>query len=148
MRYLMYQQGNAITLEELKYYLRVVDDTHDFELSALLKNATIYVQEYFNTSLVTCSVLQEQPQADTTFRLFLDNRTNIRVTDYEGNEVAYEVAGDTLTISEAKPVKITYDCEPLGEPDGYALIVYQIAGAHYDGQPEQVAKILKNHPAL
>jgi hypothetical protein len=144
----MYQQGEIITLEGLKYYLRIVDDTHDFELSALLRNATIYAQEYFNTSLVSCSVLQEQPQADTAYKLFLNNRSNIRVTDYNGTELAYEVVGDTLTISKAQPVLITYDCEPSGETDGYALIVYQIAGANYDGQPEQIANILRNHPVL
>jgi hypothetical protein len=148
MKYTRYQQGENITLEGLKYHLRIVDNTHDAELAALLKNATIYAQEYFNTSLVECSILQEQPQADTIFKLFLNNRTNIRVTDWSGNTVAFEIVGDKLTISQAQPVKITYDCEPSGEADGYAIIVYQIAGANYDGQPEQIAKILRNYPVI
>lgn len=78
MKYTKYQQGEDITLEEMKYYLRIVDDTHDSELSVLLKSATLYVQEYFNVALVACSVVQEQPQADTSFKLFLSDRSNIQ----------------------------------------------------------------------
>lgn len=148
MLYNKYQQGDTITLAGLKNYLRIVDNTHDAELSVLLKNATIYAQEYLNTSLVECGVIQEQPQADTTFKLFLNYRRNYRVTNYDGNELAFEVVGDTLTIAEAQPVKITYECVPYFNDERYAILVYQIAGAHYDGQPEQVANILKNYPVI
>lgn len=148
MLYNKYQQGEKITLAGLKYHLRIVDNTHDAELSALLKNATIYAQEYMNTTLVECGVIQEQPQADTTYRLFLTNRRNYRVTDYNGTELAFEVVGDMLTIAEAQPVKITYECSPYSDDERYATLIYQIAGAHYDGQPEQVANILKNYPVI
>lgn len=148
MEYTKYQQGNSITLDELKYYLRIVDNTHDAELAVLLKSATIYVQEYFNTTLVTCSVLQTQPQVDTSFKLYLNNRTNISVRDYDGNAIAFSVVGDNLTIEEGKAVKITYDCVPVADVEQYAPIVYAIAGANYDGQPEMIKKILNSYPVM
>lgn len=148
MKYTKYQQGEDITLEEMKYYLRIVDDTHDAELSVLLKSATLYVQEYFNVALVACSVVQEQPQADTSFKLFLSDRTNIQVKDWGNNAIDFSVVGDNLNIGESKAVKISYDCEPITDTKQYAPIVYQIAGANYDGQAEQIQKILNNYPVM
>lgn len=149
MLYNQYQQGEKITLAGLKNHLRIVDNAHDAELAILLKNATIYAQEYLNTALVQCGVIQECPQADTTFKLFLDYRRNYRVTDFNGNELAHEVKGNKLTIlAEAQPVRITYECVPFFNDERYATMVYQIAAANYDGQPEQIAQILRNYPVM
>lgn len=145
MKYTRYQQGDTITLEGLKHHLRIADNTHDAELELLLKSATIYVQEYFNVALVPCSVLQEQPKAGVCFMVFLDNQYNIQVTDYNGVAVSYTKEGDFLTLTENKAVKITYDCQPE-EVEQYTTIVYQIAAANYDGQPEMIKEILKNYP--
>ena len=148
MKVTKYQQGNDITLEGLKYHLRIVDNGQDAELEVLLKSATLFVQEYFNTSLVACSVMQEQPQADMLFTLLLDNQTNIQVKDYDNNAVGFTREGNTLSLAEAKAVKITYDCTPAADVHQYALVVYQIAAANYDGQPDMISKILKNYPVI
>lgn len=148
MKVTKYQQGSSITLEGLKYHLRIVDNTHDAELIILLKSATLYVQAYFNTTLVECSLMQEQPQADTHFTIFFDNQTNIQVKDYDNNAVGFTREGNTLSFAEAKAVKITYDCTPSTDVEQYANIVYQIAAANYDGQPDMIAKILKNYPVI
>lgn len=146
MKYTKYQQGESITLEGLKHHLRIVGDSNDAELVALLKAATQYVQEYFDKALVSCSVLQEQPQADTDFMLFLSDQTNIRVRDYKGNEVGFEQSGNCITLSQATSVRISYDCAPADDVEQYALIVYQVAAANYDGQPDMISKILSNYP--
>lgn len=146
MKYTKYQQGDYITLEGLKHYLRIADNSHDAELVVLLKSATLYVQEYFDTALVECNVLQEQPRAGADFRIFLSNQSNIQVKDYDGNEVAFSRSGDFLTLAEVKAVKITYSCTPVEDIEQYAQVVYQIAGANYDGQPEMISKILYNYP--
>lgn len=146
MKYTKYQQGSSITLEGLKYHLRIVDNTHDAELSVLLKSATLYVQEYFNTTLVECSVKQDCPVADSSFTIFLSNQTNILVKDSENNEVGFTREGNTLSLAEPKSVKIFYDCTPEEDVEGYSQIVYQVAGANYDGQPELIKTILKNYP--
>ncbi len=148
MKYTKYQQGDSITLEGLKNHLRIADYSQDEELVMLLKAATLYVQEYFNKALVSCSVLQEQPQADTDFILFLSDQSNIRVRDYKGNEVGFEQSGNHITLSQAASVRISYDCTPVEDVEQYALVVYQIAAANYDGQPEEIAKILKNYPVI
>lgn len=148
MKVTKYQQGNNITLEGLKYHLRIADNGHDQELEVLLKSATLFVQEYFNTTLVACSLMQEQPQADTLFTLLLDNQTNIAVKDYDNNAVGFTREGNALSLAEAKAVKITYDCTPSADVEHYALVVYQIAAANYDGQPEMISKILKNYPVI
>ncbi len=148
MKYTKYQQGDSITLEGLKHHLRIVDDSNDAELAMLLKAATLYVQEYFDKALVSCSILQDQPQADTNFILFLSDQSNIRVRDYKGNEVGFEQSGNHITLSQAASVKISYDCTPVEDVEQYALIVYQIAAANYDGQPDEIAKILKNYPVI
>lgn len=148
MKVTKYQQGSSITLEGLKYHLRIVDNTHDAELIILLKSATLYVQAYFNTTLVECSLMQEQPQADTRFTILFDNQTNIQVKDYDNNAVGFTREGNTLSLVEAKAVKITYDCTPSTDVEQYANIVYQIAAANYDGQPDMIAKILKNYPVI
>lgn len=149
MKYTNYQQGTSITIEGLKKHLRIpeCEYTQDKELAILLKSATLYVQEYFNTALVECNVLQEQPQAGKDFKIFLSNQTNIQVKDYDGNAVAFERSGDFLTLPEVKAVKITYSCSPVDDVEYYAPIVYQIAGANYDGQPEAIKQILSNYPA-
>lgn len=148
MKYTNYQQGTSITIEGLKKHLRIPESeyTQDKELAILLKSATLYVQEYFNTTLVECNVLQEQPQAGKDFMIFLGNQTNIQVKDYEGDALAFERSGDFLTLSEAKAVKITYSCAPVDDVEFYAPIVYQIAGANYDGQPEAIKEILSKYP--
>lgn len=148
MKYTKYQQGDNITLEGLKHHLRIVDDSNDAELAVLLKAATLYIQEYFDKALVSCSVLQDEPQADTDFLLFLSNQSNIRVKDYKGNEVGFEQRGNCITLSQATSVRISYDCTPEEDVEPYALVVYQIAAANYDGQPEEIAKILKNYPVI
>lgn len=145
MKYTKYQQGEEITLEGLKYYLRIADTASDAELAVLLKSATIYVQEYFNVALVNCSVLQEQPQAGKCFMIFLDNQYNIQVKDYEGAPVSYSRQGDFIVMDSSKAVKISYDCVP-DDVEQYATIVYQIAAANHDGQPEMIKDILKNYP--
>ena len=148
MKYTKYQQGENITIEGLKHHLRLsyCDYTHDEELAILLKSATLYVQEYFDTALVECSVLQEQPNAGQNFMIFLSNQTNIQVKDYNGVDVSFEQSGNCLTLPELQPVRITYDCTPTEDVERYAPIVYQIAAANYDGQPEMIAKILRNYP--
>ena len=148
MKVTKYQQGSSITLEGLKYHLRIVDNTHDAELIILLKSATLYVQAYFNTTLVESSWLQEQPQADTHFTILFDNQTNIQVKDYDNNAVGFTREGNTLFLAEPKAVKITYDCTPTTDVEQYALVVYQIAAANYDGQPDEIAKILKKYPVI
>lgn len=148
MLYNKYQQGDKITLAGLKDYLRIVGDDHDTELAILLKNATIYAQEYLNTALVECGVIQEQPHADTSYTLYLTNASNIRVTDWNNNEVSFTQIANNVLLDEAKTVRITYDCTPIEDSDRYAQIVYQIAGANYDGQPEQIANILRNYPVV
>lgn len=145
MKYTRYQQGNVITLEGLKSYLRIADNTQDAELAILLKSATLFVQEYFNVALVACSVLQEQPQAGKCFMLFLDNQFSIQVKDYNGVVVSFTRQGDYITLEESNAVKISYDCQP-DEVEQYAPIVYQIAAANHDGQPEMIKQILKNYP--
>lgn len=145
MKYTSYQQGEKITLEGLKHYLRIADNNSDAELAVLLKSATIYVQEYFNVALATCSVLQEQPQAGKCFMIFLDNQYNIQVKDYEGAPVSYSRQGDFIVMDSSKAVKISYDCVP-DDVEQYATIVYQIAAANHDGQPEMIKDILKNYP--
>jgi hypothetical protein len=148
MKVTKYQQGDNITLEGLKDHLRIVDSTHDAELVILLKSATLYTQAYFNITLVESSWLQEQPNADTSFNLYFTDQTNIVVKDYEGNAVGFTREGNTLSLAEAKAVKITYDCTPITDVEQYALVVYQIAAANYDGQPDMIAKILKNYPVI
>jgi hypothetical protein len=148
MKVTKYQQGDNITLEGLKDHLRIVDSTHDAELVILLKSATLYTQAYFNVTLVESSWLQEQPNADTSFNLYFTDQTNIVVKDYEGNAVGFTRKGNTLSLAEAKAVKITYDCTPITDVEQYALVVYQIAAANYDGQPDMIAKILKNYPVI
>lgn len=146
MKYAKYQQGSSITLDGLKYYLRIVDNSHDTELAGLLKSATLYIQEYFNVPLVECSALQEQPQADTLYTLFLANHENIQVKDWHGNTIAFEINANRLTIAEPTAVKITYDCKPIPDADRLAIIVYQIAAANYDGQSNLIPQILKSYP--
>lgn len=148
MKYTKYQQGDNITLEGLKHHLRIVDDSNDAELAVLLKSATLYVQEYFDRALVSCSVLQEEPHADTNFMMFLSDQSNIKVRDYKGNEVSFEQSGNCITLSEAASVRISYDCNPQEDVTPFALVVYQIAAANYDGQPDMIAKVLKNYPVI
>ena len=148
MRYKSYQQGNDITLDGLKYHLRIVDNTHDAELAILLKSATIFTQEYFGIPLANCTVVQEHHHADTSYTLYLTNASNIRVTDWNNNEVSFTQIANNVLLDEAKTVRITYDCTPIEDSDRYAQIVYQIAGANYDGQPEQIANILRNYPVV
>lgn len=148
MKYTKYQQGESITLNGLKHHLRIADNSHDVELAILLKSATLYAQEYFNTALVSCSVLQEQPQAGADFVIFLSNQSNIKVKDYNGNEVAFERAGDCLTLREPASVRISYDCTPEDDVEHYSQVVYQIAAANYDGQPDMIAKVLRNYPVI
>lgn len=148
MKYTKYQQGGSITLEGLKTHLRIVDNSSDAELVVLLKAATLYVQEYLDKALVSCSVLQDQPQADTDFMMFLSDQTNIRVRDYKGNEVGFEQSGNCITLSEAASVRISYDCAPADDVEQYALLVYQVAAANYDGQPDMIAKVLQNYPVI
>lgn len=148
MKYTKYQQGDNITLEGLKHHLRIVDDSNDAELAVLLKSATLYVQEYLDTALVSCSVLQEQPHAGTDFMLFLSDQSNIKLRDYKGNEVSFEQSGNCITLSEAASVRISYDCNPTTDVEHYAQAVYQVAAANYDGQPDMIAKVLKNYPVI
>lgn len=148
MKYTKYQQGESITLSGLKHHLRIADNSHDVELAVLLKSATLYVQEYFNTALVSCSVLQEQPQAGADFMIFLSNQSNVKVKDYNGNEVAFERAGNCLTLPEPASVRISYDCTPVDDVEHYSQVVYQIAAANYDGQPDMIAKVLRNYPVI
>lgn len=148
MKYTKYQQGGSITLGGLKEHLRIVDNSNDAELVVLLKAATLYVQEYLDKALVPCSVLQEQPQAGTDFMIFLSDQSNIRVRDYKGNEVNFEQSGNCITLSEAASVKISYDCTPEDDVEQYALLVYQVAAANYDGQPDMIAKVLRNYPVI
>lgn len=145
MKYTEYQQGVNITLEGLKDHLRIVDNSRDAELSKLLKSATIFVQEYFNVALVACSVLQEPPYADKCFSLFLSDQYNIQVKDYNGVAVSFTREGDYIVLPHSEAVRISYDCQP-DDVDRYATIVYQIAAANYDGQPEMIKQILKNYP--
>lgn len=146
IKYTKYQQGNSITLDELKQHMKIVEDCHDMELVILLKSATLFVQEYFNTTLVECSVLQEQPKAGAEFDIFLTGHTNIQVKDYSGNNVGFVQSGNSLTLPEPTAVRISYDCTPIDNLERYALIVYQVAAANYDGQPELIQKILRNYP--
>lgn len=148
MKYTKYQQGDNITLEGLKHHLRIVDDSNDAELVVLLKSATLYVQEYLDTALVSCSVLQEEPKAGTDFMLFLSDQSNIKVRDYKGNEVSFEQSGNCITLSQAASVRISYDCNPTADVEHYAQVVYQVAAANYDGQPDMIAKVLKNYPVI
>ena len=148
MKYTKYQQGDNITLEGLKHHLRIVDDSNDAELAVLLKSATLYVQEYLDTALVSCSVLQEEPKAGTDFMLFLSDQSNIKVRNYKGNEVSFEQSGNCITLSEAASVRISYDCNPTADVAHYAQVVYQVVAANYDGQPEMIAKVLKNYPVI
>lgn len=146
MEYISYQQGEKITLEGMKYFLRVVDNTHDTELETLLKRATIYVQEYLNICLVDCSIKQSQPVADSEYRLFLSNQTNIQVTSWSGSQLSFSQEGDIITIDGAQPVHITYDCQADAMAENYATLVYQVAGAIYDGEPNNISIILKHYP--
>ena len=148
MKYTKYQQGDNITLEGLKHHLRIVDNSNDAELAVLLKSATLYVQEYLDTALVSCSVLQEEPKAGTDFMLFLSDQSNIKVRDYKGNEVSFEQSGNCITLSEAASVRISYDCNPTTDVANYAQVVYQVAAAKYDGQPDMIAKVLRNYPVI
>jgi hypothetical protein len=148
MKFTKYQQGNSITLEGLKYHLRIADNTHDAELAVLLKSATIYIQAYLNTTLVECSVMQEQPVAGTDFTIYFTDQTNIQVKDYGNNAMDFTREGNHLSLAEPKAVRISYDCTPAADVEQYAQLVYQIAGANYDGQPDMIAKILKNYPVI
>lgn len=145
MKYTKYQQGDTITLDGLKDHLRIADNYDAEQLSKLLKSATIFVQEYFNVALVACSVLQEQPHADKCFSLFLSDQYNIQVEDYNGVAVSFTREGDYIVLPHREAVKISYDCQP-DDVEHYATIVYQIAAANYDGQPEMIKQILKNYP--
>lgn len=148
MKVTKYQQGNSITLEGLKEHLRIAENGQDADLEILLKSATLYTQAYFNTTLVESSWLQEQPNADISFNLYFTDQTNIVVKDYEGNAVGFTREGNTISLTEPKAVKITYDCTPSTDVEQYANVAYQIAAANYDGQPDMIAKILKNYPVF
>lgn len=146
MEYTNYQQGENITVEGLKTFIRMTDDIHDAELGNILQQATIYIQEYLNKALVNCSVKQSHPHADNTFSLYLTNQSNIQVLDWEGNQLNYTQRGSTITIAEAEPVHITYDCTAEGMAKSYSTLIYQVASAIYDGQPSEITTILKHYP--
>lgn len=146
MTYQNFNQGDKINLDGLKYFLRVVDDAHDAEFSALLKSATIYVQEYLNICLAECSVIQECSDSDNVIKIYLNNQTNIICKDYDGNIIEYSRSGNELTIYKAMPVILTYDCSPCGDVEIYANLVYQIVSALYDGQADLIPRILQNYP--
>lgn len=135
-------------IEELKQYAGIADDSRDALLHSLFYAAVRRVQEYADKALVKSQVVLTV-NLDETGRmaaLYMGGGKIVRVTDSQGNELAYEgISDDKLKVYGSGTVKVEYETEPDdADYQELKVVVYRYATALFDGESTDVLNSILN----
>lgn len=132
-------------LPVLKRYAGAVDDSQDAVLQQMLTAAIMEVQSHADASIVPCELeLRISNNGGRDVRLYQTPAEVVSVTDGGGSPVQYVQEGRALrTAGVHESLTVVYTTRP-DEAESARLmpVVYQYATALYDGQTDELVKIL------
>lgn len=137
--------GRSYMLPVLKRYAGAVDDSQDAVLQQMLTTAALEVQARADESVMPCEmVLSVDNNADASVRLYQTPDRVISVAAPDGTAVEYAVEGRRVRTAGVCPsLVITYTTMPdKAEQARLMPLVMQYATALYDGQTDELQKIL------
>lgn len=148
MTYTAIGTNEGITLAGFKAYANIVGDGHDTELSSILQQAAIRVQEYADRALLPCTIVIDGDGSQMQlWQPIISGVTSVEDLA-TGEDVVADctVRGTTLFLPHAGTWRVTYTTQPA---DTARLLAYvwEAAAAIYDGNTEEELKVYQRIPA-
>lgn len=149
LRYTAIGINSAITLAGLKYYMHVTGTGSDTELTKVLSQAIIRIQEYADVALLPCTIeLEGEGEIIKLYQHPISEITSVK--DLVGGwDVGY-VSDYRKTMIEqidSEAVVITYTTLPTSaETERLLNYVYEMASAMWDGNTEEQNKVYQRIP--
>jgi len=149
LRYTAIGTSTVITLTGLKSYMHISGNTYDTELTKVLNQAIIRVQEYSDVALLPCTIeLEGEGQLIKLYQHPISEITSVK--DLVGGWDVDYVSDYRKTMIEqidSEAVVITYTTTPAtAEVDKYLNYVYEMASAMWDGNTEEQNKVYQRIP--
>lgn len=132
-------------LPVLKRYVGAVDESQDAILQQMLTTAALEIQEHADISVLPCEMeLRVENNDSELVRLYQTPKEVISVTTADGQSVDYVREGRRIrTAGVYESLVIDYVTEPIeGECGRLMALVFQYATALYDGQTDELIKII------
>lgn len=132
-------------LPVLKRYVGAVDDSQDAILQRMLTTAALEVQAHADVSVLPCQFeLRIENNTDSEVRLYQTPSEVLSVKAADGTDVNYTIDGRNVRTAGVYPsLVINYATAPKEAEYGRLLpLVFQYATALYDGQTDELVKIL------
>lgn len=132
-------------LPQLKRYAGAVDDTQDAILQQMLTTAALEIQEHADVSILPCELeLHVDRNTSRDIRLYQTPAEVLSVTSADGAGVDYTTEGRYVRTAGVLPsLVVNYTTEPREAEYGRLLpLVFQYATALYDGQTDELIKII------
>lgn len=137
--------GRSYMLPVLKRYAGAVDDSQDAILQQMLTAAALEVQDRADRSVLACEMeLRIDGNTRRTVRLYQTPDRVVSVTTPDGAAVDYAAEGREVRTGGVFPsLVIRYTTRPdKAEQARLMPLVMQYATALYDGQTDELEKIL------
>ena len=150
MQYITIGTNNAITLADVKTYAKISNSADDTQLTKVLQNATLRVQEYADRALLPCTIeIDGEGETAQLWQPMINGVTS--VTDWAtGDDVVSRclARGTTLFLPRKMHYTIRYTTTPLESEVARLLpYVWEAAAALWDGNTEEELAVYKRIPA-
>ncbi len=132
-------------LPSLKRYVGAVDESQDAILQQMLTTAALEIQAHADVSILPCEFeLRVENNSQQEIRLYQTPAEVLSVATADGVNVDYTMDGRNVRTAGVFPsVVINYTTAPKEAEYGRLLpLVYQYATALYDGQTDELVKIV------
>lgn len=150
MDYIEIGTNEAITLAAFKEYANITDSTKDTQLTEVLKDATMRVQEYADRALLPCTIeIDGEGESVQLWQPLVASVVSVK--DWAtGDDVLARciIRGNTLFLPRKMRVTVRYTTQPLTTEVSRLLgYVWEMAAAIWDGNTEEEMKVYKRIPA-
>lgn len=132
-------------LPVLKRYVGAVDESQDAILQQMLTTATLEIQAHADISILPCEIeLRIDYNDSDVVKLYQTPKEVISVTTSDGQAIDYVMEGKRIrTTGVYESLVIDYTTEPKeSESSRLMTLVFQYATALYDGQTDELIKII------
>lgn len=129
-------QDIASLLERFKRDENIPDSYHDLIIQDKLKASMLRIQEYSDTAILHCTVMQEvYAESGDVIKLYLGGGDVLDVKGEMGEDVDYDIVSQSkIKVHKTSYFTITYKTKP-SEMDVQALmpVVFRLTAYHYNG---------------
>lgn len=150
MEYITIGSNAAITLADFKTYAKISGTADDAQLTKVLQNATLRVQEYADKALLPCTIeIDGEGEKAQLWQPVIS--TVVSVTDWATGENVIDrclARSNTLFLPRKMHYTIRYTTSPQDSEVARLLpYVWEAAAAIWDGNTEEESAVYKRIPA-